>query len=151
MIIISPYAQKLRNGKINPKNYPYWQELIELLFKEGYEIVQIGVEGEDQLVSDFRKNLSLTELAELVNQCDTWIGVDSFFQHFCWDLKKPGIVIWAQSDPTIFGHTENINIFKDKKYLRKQQFHIWEQCEYIKEAFPEPNEVIKLIPHLATR
>lgn len=151
MIIISPYAQRLRNGKINPKNYPYWAELVELLFKKGYQIVQVGVEGEDQLVPDFRKNLSLAELAELVNQCDTWIGVDSFFQHFCWDLKKPGIVIWAQSDPNIFGHKENINIFKDKKYLRKQQFHIWEQCEYIKEAFVEPDEVIKLIPHLITR
>ena len=33
MIIIAPYAQKLRNGKNNPKNYPfeYWTKLIELI------------------------------------------------------------------------------------------------------------------------
>jgi ADP-heptose:LPS heptosyltransferase len=145
MIIIAPYAQKLRNGKINPKNYPYWSELIELLFKDGYEIVQIGIEGEDPLVPDFRKNLSLTELDKLVKSCDTWISVDSFFQHFCWDLKKQGIVLWAQSDPNIFGHSENINLLKDRSYLRKDPFHIWEQCEYNKDAFVNPDEVMKHI------
>ena len=145
MIIIAPYAQKLRNGKINPKNYPYWSELIELLFKDGYEIVQIGIEGENPLVPDFRKNLSLTELDKLVKSCDTWISVDSFFQHFCWDLKKQGIVLWAQSDPNIFGHSENINLLKDRSYLRKDPFHIWEQCEYNKDAFVNPDEVMKHI------
>ena len=145
MIIIAPYAQKLRNGKINPKNYPYWSELIELLFKDGYEIVQIGIEGEYPLVPDFRKNLSLTELDKLVKSCDTWISVDSFFQHFCWDLKKQGIVLWAQSDPNIFGHSENINLLKDRSYLRKDPFHIWEQCEYNKDAFVNPDEVMKHI------
>ena len=148
MIIISPYAQRLRNGKINPKNYPYWQELVEQLYKNKYEIVQVGVEGEDQLVPDFRKNLPLAELAKLVNECDTWISVDSFFQHFCWDLKKPGIVLWAQSNPEIFGHPENINLLKDKKYLRPYQFHLWEQCDYNKEAFVEPDQVIKYIHDL---
>lgn len=145
MIIISPHAQKLRNGKINPKNYPFWSELVNLLFKKGYELIQVGVEGEEQLVPDFRKNLSLTELADLVKTCDTWISVDSFFQHFCWDLKKPGVVIWSQSDPNIFGHKENTNILKDTKYLRTHQFHLWEQCDYIKEAFVEPSEVLNAV------
>ena len=150
MIIISPYAQKLRNGKINPKNYPYWTKLVKELSKNGYEIVQIGIEGEDPLVPDFRKNLSLTESDKLVKSCDTWIGVDSFFQHFCWDLKKPGIVLWAQSDPDIFGHSENINLLKDRKYLRKDQFHIWEQCEYNKHAFVSPDEVMKHIKQIVS-
>ena len=150
MIIISPYAQKLRNGKINPKNYPYWTKLVKELSKNGYDIVQIGVEGEEPLVPDFRKNLPLTELAELVNQCDTWISVDSFFQHFCWDLKKPGIVLWAQSDPLIFGHEENTNLLKDRKYLRKEQFYLWEQCEYNKHAFVSPDEVMKHIKQIVS-
>lgn len=147
MIIISPYAQKLRNGKINPKNYPYWSELVELLYKSKYKIVQVGVEGEEPLVPDFRKNLPLTELSELVQSCDTWISVDSFFQHFCWDLKKPGIALWSQSDPNIFGHPENINLFKDKKYFRPNQFLTWEQCDYVKDAFVDPDHVMK---HLRT-
>lgn len=140
MIIISPYAQKLRNGKNNPKNYPYWKELITLIDEP---IVQIGVEGEEQLVEDFRKNLCLLNLESLVNESRTWISVDSFFQHFCWDLGKPGIVLWGQSDPNIFGHPENINLLKGREYLRKHQFWMWEQCDYRDDCWVTPEEVLK--------
>lgn len=142
MIIISPWAQKLRNGNNNPKNYPYWKELIQLINEP---IVQIGVDGEEKLVDDCRFNLNLDELKTLVGECRTWIGVDSFFQHFCWDLGKPGVVLWGQSDPLIFGHPENTNLLKDRKYLRRDQFFIWEQAEYIKEAFVKPEEVVKFL------
>jgi ADP-heptose:LPS heptosyltransferase len=142
MILISPYARELRNGQNNPKNYPYWKELIDLIDKP---IIQIGVEGETQLVADFRKNLSLTELKDLVLQCEIWISVDSFFQHFCWDIGKYGIVLWGQSDPLIFGHPENTNLLKDRKYLRREQFWLWEQCEYKSDAFVSPSEVLKYL------
>jgi ADP-heptose:LPS heptosyltransferase len=142
MIIIAPYAQKLRNGQNNPKNYPWWPELISLINEH---IVQVGVEGEEPLVEDFRKNLSLDELKSLVLECRTWISVDSFFQHFAWDLNKPGIVLWGQSDPLIFGHPENTNLLKDRKYLREKQFWWWEQCDYNAEAFVKPEEIIRYL------
>jgi len=132
MIIISPYAKTLRVDKPHPKNYPYWDDVIKHVNED---IIQIGVEGEKQLVSDFRKNLSLDDLGELVKQCKTWISVDSFFQHFCWSQKKRGIVIFGQSDPLIFGHPENLNLLKDRKYLRERQFWLWEQCDFIEESF----------------
>lgn len=142
MIIIAPYAQKLRNGLNNPKNYPYWKELVSLIEEP---IIQVGVEGEEQLVDDFRKNLNLNELETLVLQSRTWISVDSFFQHFCWDLSKPGIVLWGQSDPLIFGHPENINLLKDRSYLREKQFWLWEQCDYKEDCFVKPKEVINFL------
>lgn len=140
MILIAPYAKKLRNGKENPKNYPYWNKLISLIDEP---IVQIGIKNEIQLVDDFRQNLSMSELKELVLECRTWISVDSFFQHFAWDLGKYGVVLWGQSDPLIFGHPENTNLLKDRKYLREKQFWLWEQCEYRDDVFVEPDEVIK--------
>ena len=146
MIIISPFAKKLRENKPHPKNYPYWKELIQGLSE--FEIIQIGIEGETQLVSDFRKNLSSIELSKLVNECDTWISVDSFFQHFCWDLNKQGIVLFGQSDPLIFGHSENINLLQDRKYLREKQFWLWEQAEFKKESFVKPDIVINEINQL---
>jgi ADP-heptose:LPS heptosyltransferase len=142
MIIVSPFAKKLLNGKPNPKDYPYWKELISLI-KE--PIVQVGVDGEEQLVEDFRKNLSLPELKELVLQCRTWISVDSFFQHFCWDVGKYGIVIWGQSDPNIFGHPENINLLKGRNYLLEKQFFMWEMVSYRNDCFLEPKEIIKYL------
>jgi len=145
MIVIAPYAQKLRNGKRNTKNYPYWKELIALIDEP---IVQVGVTGEEQLVDDFRKNLSMDELAAVIRECRTWISCDSFMQHFGWDLGKKGIVLWGPSDPLIFGHPENINLLKDRSYLVKDQFVWWEDTEHQDERFVEPEEIMWNLSHL---
>ena len=142
MILIHPYAKPLRNGKENPKNYPYWEELISLIDEP---IVQIGVEGEKQLVPDFRKNLSILELRHLLDECKTWIGIDSFFQHLAWDCQKPGIVLWSVSDPLIYGHKENTNLLKDRVYLAKNQFLWWDFTEHNLDAFVKPKEILKCL------
>lgn len=141
-IIIFPFAKTMRNSKAHPKNYPHWKELIESLQREGHQLIQLGVEGEPQLVADFRKNLSYTTLCETISGCDTWIGVDSYGQHLAWSVGKRGIALFGQSDPLIFGHSENINLLKDRKYLREQQFWLWEQCEARDDAFVLPEVVI---------
>ena len=139
MIIIAPYAQKLRTGKENPKNYPYWEELIAHI-KE--PIIQVGVEGEKQLVPDFRKNLPISELRRLLQECKTWIGIDSFFQHLAWDEGVPGIVVWGPSDPLIWGHPENINLLKGREHLVLNQFIWWEATEHRNDRFVKPKEII---------
>jgi len=142
MIIIAPYAQKLRTGKENPKNYPHWEELVQELQKTMH-VVQVGVKGEKQLVPDFRTNLPITSLRELLRQCKTWIGVDSFFQHLAWDEGKPGIVLWGPSDPLIFGHPENINLLKDRSHLIENQFVWWEATEHQNDRFVKPQEILE--------
>ena len=144
MIIIAPYAQKLRIGKENPKNYPYWEQLVYELQKSMH-VVQVGVTGEKQLVPDFKVNLPISELRELLHQCRTWIGVDSFFQHLAWDEGVHGVVIWGPSDPLIFGHPENINLLKDRKYLVENQFIWWEAIEHQSERFVTPEIVLASI------
>lgn len=143
-ILIFPWAKKLRTEGNNPKNYPWWPELIQKLKLLGHEIVQVGIDGEQQLTEDFRKNLSFDELSLLMKSCDTWIGVDSFGQHLGWSLGCRGIAIFGQSDPNIFGHPENINVLKSREYLREQQFWWWEQAEYREDAFVRPDEIIKI-------
>lgn len=140
MIIIAPWARGMRNGERHPKNYPYWEEVISRIDEE---VIQVGSVGEQQISPTFYQNMPLSELSELVKKCKTWISVDSFFQHFCWDLKKPGIVLFGQSDPNIFGHPENINLLKDRSYLREKQFWLWEQCEFKAESFVDPEVVIE--------
>lgn len=142
MIVISPYARKLQSGKKNPKDYPCWKELIALIDEP---IIQVGVEGEEPLVSDFRTNLSLEELAELIKACRTWISVDSFFQHYACDIGKPGIVLWGQSDPNIFGHPENINLLKSREYLRDNQFWNWELCENRHDCWVTPEVISEFL------
>jgi ADP-heptose:LPS heptosyltransferase len=135
----------MRNDKRHPKNYPYWTELVEKLTSEGHTLIQVGIEGEEQFVPDFRKNLSVADITTLLLECDTFIGVDSFGQHLGWSLSVKGIVIFGQSDPTIFGHPENINLLKDRKYLRDKQFWLWEQAEFIEDAFVSADEVISAL------
>lgn len=145
MIIISPYSKKLLNGKENPKNYPYWRELIAMIDDH---IVQVGVEGEEQLVPDFRKNLSIAELRQLLRECKTFISCDSFVQHLGWDVGKKGIVLWSVSDPNIYGHPENINLLKDRKYLAENQFLWWEFVNHNPESFVSPEEVFYNLQNL---
>lgn len=142
MIVISPYSRPLSNGKNNPKNYPFWEELISMI-KE--PIVQIGVEGETQLVEDFRKGLPISQLKELLRECRTWISCDSFFQHLGWIEGKKGIVLWSVSDPLIYGHPENINLLKDRKYLANNQFLWWEAYDHNTETFVPAREVFKCL------
>jgi len=141
VIIIAPYAQKLRTNKENPKNYPYWELLVQELQKTMH-VVQVGITGEKQLVPDFRTNLPIAALRELLWQCKTWIGVDSFFQHLAWDEGVSGIVLWGPSDPLIFGHPENINLLKDRSYLTENQFLWWESTEHKNDRFVKPIEVL---------
>lgn len=144
-IVLFPYAKTMREDKLHPKNYPWWPELVQKLQELGHTLIQVGVESEPRLVSDFRPGLNLDDLAALIKDCDTWIGVDSFGQHFCWDLGVKGIVLFGQSDPNIFGHPENINLLKSRDYLRDRQFWMWEQAEFNKDSFVDPDVVISAL------
>lgn len=139
MVIIAPYAKRLISGKRNPKDYPYWDQVVSGI--KG-PIVQVGVDGEEQIVEDFRRNLPIADLRKLIRECRTWVSVDSFFQHLAWDEKKPGIVLWGVSDPLIFGHPENVNLLRDRKHLAKNQFLWWEYTEHSDDRFVGPGEVL---------
>jgi ADP-heptose:LPS heptosyltransferase len=144
-ILIAPYCKAMRNGKPHPKNFPYWGRLIQLMLVDGHEIIQLGVEGEKELVPDFRKNVPFKELKELIKDCDLFVSVDTWLHHAAHHYGRRGIVIFSQSNPLIFGYPENINLLKHKKYLRHTQFWLWEQAEYNQDAFVRPEVVINSI------
>lgn len=148
-ILISPFSKKLINGKENPKNFPidFWEELIINLKTLGHYVYQCKTIDEQQLekVDGYYINLSLKDLSEKIKECDLFISVDNMFQHLAWSLGKKGIVLFTQSDPTIFGHKENINLLKDRKYLKKNQFNTWVECEVNKDSFIDLEEVINKI------
>ena len=146
-IIISPYSQKLRNGKNNPKNYPYWNELVRELKKNNFYVIQTGVKGEEFIegVDEIQFNRPYKELEELLKECNIFISVDNFLPHLANCIGVRGIVLWGQSDPDIFGYKENINLLKNKKYLRKNQFDIWENCEYNRDSFVSISDIISSI------
>lgn len=149
-ILISPYSKKLRNGNDNPKNYPYWEEVVQGLNTEGFSVVQLGLEGEKEIkgVTSFLVNLPLSQISSRVEHCHTWVSVDNFFQHLCSYQEKRGVVIFGQSDPLIFGYRSNINLLKSRGYLREKQFDIWESAQFRAEAFVRPDEVINAVKQI---
>jgi ADP-heptose:LPS heptosyltransferase len=147
MIVISPYSKLLRNGARNPKDYPYWPELVKRLNELGYEVIQIGVKGEAPIegVKELRLDLKLKYIKQLLLDSHTWISVDNFLPHLASHINKPGIVLWGMSNPAIFGYSENVNLLKHHKYLKADQFGFWEDVVYNPDAFVDPMAVIEFI------
>lgn len=144
-ILLSPYSSKLKNGKPNPKNYPYWPELVKLLQDAEHNLVQAGGRNEVPLIFNVAFNCEMHKLREFLDWCDVFISVDNFFHHFAHHYGKRGIVLWGPSNPMIFGYPEHVNLVADKKYFRPDQFGQWESCALNNDAFVKPNEVMKAI------
>lgn len=145
-VIIAPWSAKMPDGRNNAKNYPYWSEVIHKLHFLGVSTVQIGRVGEDVIgCKSVFFNKSDDDLRKLLDECDTFISVDSFFPHFAAYHRKKGLVIFGKSDPEIFGHSLHVNILKSRTYLRPDQFRWWNDVEYDIDCFMYDNEVVKEI------
>jgi hypothetical protein len=54
-------------------------------------------------------------------------------------------VLFSISDPLIFGHPENLNLLRDRKFLRPRQFDLYYINQYNQEAFVTPPEVLQAL------
>ncbi len=151
-ILISPYPANLYNGQPSPKRYPHWPKLVALLTREGYEVIQIGINRELRIegVSEFIADFPFCKLRDLANECATWIAVDNFWQHFvhCERLRG-GLVLWGPSDPRIFGYPENVNLLRGRDYLRPNQYQTWTEWTYNPAAFVYAENVMPHVTKLA--
>jgi len=148
-IIISPYSNMTFTGEEHPKHYPYWEELLTLI-KEKYPdviLTQVGIIPEKRLplVDEFLLNLPSAELKKILLDSTTWIAIDNFFPHFAHYYGKKGIALFSYSDPKLFGHSDNINLFKDKKFFRPNQFDLWSNCIRHKSPYISPKKILQAL------
>lgn len=132
-ILLAKGVAKLKNGNRNAKDYPYWDKLLFLLKEAGYQTKEVVGE------------VPLKELDKLIKESLTVVCVDSFLQHYCWYLDKKAIVLWGKSDPLIFGHSENINLLKDRSFLRPDQWILWDKVPHEDKVFCAPEDIMKEI------
>ena len=131
-----------RGNIVNCKTYPFWDELLELLIeKSNIPVIEI---------KEIKGILPEQEIIDLVNWSDIWIATDSFLQHLCaYHKLNKGIVLWGKSNPVHFGYDTNINLYKDKKYFRVNQFrdwvNEWNDIAICPDAFVSPEVVLKAI------
>lgn len=146
-VIISAWSRQTPDGQPSPKNYPFWSEVVRLLRLKGIKTVQVAVKGEKQIGADeVHFNVPLADISSLIDSHSTWISVDNFLPHLVnVHNKKKGVVIFSKSDPTIFGYSQNINMLKNKRFLRADQFGYWNSVSLDKESFVSPNEVVEAV------
>ena len=132
MILIHPYpvepgpmtAAPTFNGPLNPKTYPFWEDLVIELQKID-TVVQLARVGDKALVEDVRRTYSPVDMAQLMTECSCWVSIDTFIPKFARYFNKRGVVIFGPTDPLIFGIPENINLLKDRSYLRPDPDAPW--------------------------
>lgn len=142
-ILIIPYPRRNQDGSKNAKLYPWWEKVIEEL-KRTYNLIQLGEKGEKELVEDVRFNYTKQQHTELLKNSLTFVSVDTWYPHFARKIR-PGVVIWGKSNPDIYGYPEHFNIFKDRKYFRKEQFKTWTTEKYEEHVFIEPEIVVQSV------
>jgi len=147
MILFAPYAKHTVEGKPSPKNYPWWPEVVRGLSGVGFQVHQLAYGPEPKVpgVYTVTANPTFKVIVKLLNECETWMSVDTFLQHMAWDIGKPGVAVFGPSDPVIFGHPENTNLLKNRLYLREQQFWWWSQCDFDPQNFVTPKEVVSAV------
>lgn len=148
IILLSCWAKPLKSGAWNAKNpnKSWWEKLCLLLKNEQYKIYQLG-QGPEIRLKGVDKFIWDTDIWEITEKyfpiVITMITIDNMWNHMCWYKNKKAIVIFSRSDPEIFGHPENINLLKDRKNLRENQFEPWEyRAEYNSNSFICPEEVM---------
>jgi hypothetical protein len=132
-ILIIPFSRKRRNGSPCAKDYPFLNELLSLIRQDGHQLLQLGATGDMVITDKYVLDADLTKLRESLTWCDTWISIDSFFQHFVAsepeNRQKSGVVLWGPSSPEIYGYESNINILLSSSNLIPDQWITWEGVE----------------------
>jgi ADP-heptose:LPS heptosyltransferase len=144
-VLISPYSKNLPNGKPNAKNFPHWQEVVNTLLSNGIEVIQVGLPHEPALDGCTQKRVGLAELKDLLLSCDGWASVDNFFHHFAAYHGRRGVVVFGKSDPQLFGYPENVNLLKDRRNLRAEQWKYWYEEPFDEKVFVGPQLVAAAI------
>jgi ADP-heptose:LPS heptosyltransferase len=151
IVLLSPWSRKAGcEGRWNPKDYPYWREVVAALVADGIQVRQLSCLHEPDVAGCASRSddLSFSQIKQLIRDCGAWCSVDSFFHHLAWSVGKRGVAVFGPSDPLVFGHPENVNLLKDRKFLRERQFGLWSEVAWRPEIFPDPGEVIKALRSL---
>ena len=153
-VLLSPFCKPMRNDKRNPKEYPWWNDVVKQLVEHDVGVVQLSTKVDPTLPGTFLRydDLSYSDIVEAVNVFDVWLSCDSFLPHLCYAYGlKPGVVVWGKSDPRVFGYPCNKNLIKSEGCLRRYQFNIWEEEQYDERVFVRPAVVMESVLSLLSR
>lgn len=90
-----------------------WEELVAELHEE-FDVVQLGGKNEIPIkgcATYLMGQTSLRQTAALIQNCLTYVAIDSFVGHCGAAVGKSGVVLFGRSNPYIAGHAINKNVW----------------------------------------
>jgi ADP-heptose:LPS heptosyltransferase len=111
-----------------------WNKVVSEL--QDYTFIQVGIENEQLIegVMDFRVGYSLREQLAILANSRLYLGVDSFWAHAAAALNVKGIVLFGASTPVIWGHDNNVNIYKAMSCSPCIDWILNTECPYSKKC-----------------
>lgn len=90
-----------------------WEALVNEL--PGYSFIQMGNTDEPLIKNaiDFRGKTTLREALCMMKYAYSFVGIDSNFSHVTNAFDIPGVVLFGDSSPLFWGHSNNINVYKN--------------------------------------
>lgn len=145
-IFLAPFTNKRIDGKPHAKEYPFWEELLNLITIQD-EVYQYVMPGDKELVKSVIPHVPFKDFFNIVKEMDTFLCVDSYLPHFmnCHFPDKRGFVLFGPSDPTIWGYQQNFNLTNGRSFWRPNQFETWNQWEANPESHVNPLDVYSAI------
>lgn len=116
--ILAPYRNPIvlhviPRGSSN-KMWPFgnWEALVRAM--PDHTFLQIGQPDEKQVAAaiDLRGKISFREALALIKYASSFVGVDSSFAHATNAFDVPGVVLFGATTPDIWGHENNLNLYK---------------------------------------
>lgn len=109
-IIINITSQTSANQHWPVEN---WEELIRTMPE--YTFIQLGLKTEKKIngAIDMRGETTLRESIAILKYAKSFLGVVSFMAHATNTVDLPGVVLYGPSTPQIWGHKNNINLYKN--------------------------------------
>lgn len=124
-----------------------WEAVVKRLSQ--FTFIQLGLRDEPAMQGtvDLRGALAVRESLAFVQHALCYVGVDSFLAHAASAVGTPGVILYGDSTPVIWGHASNINLYKNlpcSPCLELLQGHL---CPYGKECMQSitVDEVVEAI------
>jgi ADP-heptose:LPS heptosyltransferase len=109
-VVINITSQTTSNQNWAKSN---WERLI--LEMPECTFIQLGIESEEKISGavDLRGQTSIRMSMAMLKYANSFVGVVSFLAHASYAVDVPGVVLYGPSTPIIWGHPNNINIFRN--------------------------------------
>jgi ADP-heptose:LPS heptosyltransferase len=109
-----------------------WNELVRQM--PGYTFIQVGLDQDEKVEGavDLRGKTNFREAMALIKYAKSFAGVNSAFSHVTNAFDIPGVVLFGASNPLIWGHPNNINIYKSFRCAPCVDLLLKSPCPYNK-------------------